>query len=125
MLFPINPPFNEFFLDVTHGHKLYVAEFGNPDGFPVVYLHGGPGAGHNPAVQNSFNPDFYRIIMFDQRGCGESTPFASLEHNTIDDLVEDIERLRKYLKIDKWTVGGGIMGFCIGDVIFKKTFRTC
>lgn len=120
MLFPINEPFNKFFLDVGHGHKLYVVEFGNPKGFPVVYLHGGPGAGHNPAFQKSFNPDFYRIIMFDQRGCGQSTPFASLEQNTIGDLVDDIEKLRRHLGIEKWTVGGGSWGSALAMFYTRK-----
>lgn len=110
MTFPVSDAVKETMIDVGDGHQLYVAEFGNPKGFPVVYLHGGPGAGHSPAWQKYFNPDFYRIILFDQRGCGRSIPFAETANNSIRDLVEDIEKIRSALGIEKWVVGGGSWG---------------
>ena len=81
-------------LDVGDGHSLYWELCGNPDGKPVVFLHGGPGGGSSPDHRRQFDPDKYKILVFDQRGCGKSTPYASLENNTTWDLVEDIEKLR-------------------------------
>lgn len=108
--FPVQEPFQTRMLDVGDGHSLYVAEFGNPDGFPVIYLHGGPGGGHNPAWQKYFDPEFYHIILFDQRGCGKSLPFAEINHNTAKHLIDDVEKIRKELHIEKWVVGGGSWG---------------
>lgn len=108
--FPVQEPYYTTMIDVGDGHSLYVAEFGNPDGFPVVYLHGGPGGGHNPAWQKYFDPEFYRIILFDQRGCGKSLPFAEIENNTTAHLIDDIEIIRTTLGIEKWVVGGGSWG---------------
>lgn len=109
-VFPIQDPYHTMMLDVGQGHSLYVAQFGKPDGFPVIYLHGGPGGGHNPAWQTYFDPEFYRIILFDQRGCGQSLPFAEIENNTTAQLINDIETIRATLGIDKWVVGGGSWG---------------
>jgi proline iminopeptidase len=97
-------------LPVSDGHTLYFEESGNPKGKPVVFVHGGPGGGTEPKVRRFFDPAAYRIVLFDQRGCGKSTPFASLDHNTTWDLVADMEVLRKHLAIEKWQVFGGSWG---------------
>ena len=89
---------------------MYWEQSGNPDGFPVVFLHGGPGAGANAAHRRFFDPDFYRIVIFDQRGAGRSKPFAGIEENTTQHLVDDIETLRNHLGIDRWLVFGGSWG---------------
>ena len=97
-------------LAVTAGHELYYEESGNPRGKPVVFLHGGPGGGTDPKQRRFFHPDRYRIVLFDQRGCGKSTPHASIDANTTWDLVADIERLRAHLGIERWQVFGGSWG---------------
>lgn len=109
-LYPEIEPYNTFFLDTGEGHTLYVEECGNPDGKPVVFLHGGPGGGINPRQRRMFDPAAYRIVLFDQRGCGQSTPAASVEGNTTWDLVADIERIRQRLRIERWQVFGGSWG---------------
>ena len=110
-LYPAIEPYQTGRLDVGDGHRLYWELSGNPDGKPVVFLHGGPGGGSSPDHRRQFNPDKYKILVFDQRGCGKSTPYASLEHNTTWDLVEDIEKLRtEVAKVDKWQVFGGSWG---------------
>ena len=98
------------YLKVGDGHELYYEESGNPNGKPAVFLHGGPGGGCMEKMRRFFNPDVYRIVLFDQRGCGKSRPHASLENNTIWDLVNDIEILRASLQIDRWQVFGGSWG---------------
>ncbi|MFT3709479.1 MAG: prolyl aminopeptidase [Archangium sp.] len=108
--FPPLEPYRTGRLAVTDGHELYFEESGNPEGKPVVFVHGGPGGGTEPRQRRFFDPNFYRIVLFDQRGCGKSTPFASLEHNTTWDLVADMEALRTHLKIEKWQVFGGSWG---------------
>ncbi|MCP3955488.1 MAG: prolyl aminopeptidase, partial [Desulfobacterales bacterium] len=97
-------------LPVSDGHEIYYEECGNPKGKPAVYVHGGPGSGSSPDQRRVFDPQKYRIILFDQRGCGKSTPTASLENNTTWDLVEDMERLRKHLGIERWQICGGSWG---------------
>ena len=109
-LYPAHKPFDEGFLDVGDGHRLYYQQSGNRDGLPVVYLHGGPGAGGSPAQRRYFDPERYRVVLFDQRGCGRSTPFASTAHNTTQNLVADIEALRMHLDVDQWLVAGGSWG---------------
>ena len=109
-LFPPIEPFNEFYIEVSAKHKIYVEESGNPNGKPVIFLHGGPGGGIEPIYRQYFNPKIWRIIIFDQRGCGKSIPHADLEENTTWDLVSDIEKIRTYLSIDKWVVFGGSWG---------------
>ncbi len=108
------PPIHEnrsFHLNVDAVHELYVEECGNSEeGVPVVFLHGGPGAGCEPYHRQLFNPEKYRIILFDQRGCGRSLPHASLENNTTQDLIDDIEKIRLELGIEKWVVAGGSWG---------------
>lgn len=109
-LYPHIEPYQTGFLKVDPLHTLYYEQCGNPDGKPVVFLHGGPGGGTTPAMRRFFDPDAYRIVLFDQRGCGKSAPHAELEGNTTWDLVADIERLRDALGIDTWQVFGGSWG---------------
>ena len=109
-LFPEIECYQSGFIQVDNEHNIYYEQSGNPNGKPVVFLHGGPGAGTSPKVRRFWDPKFYRIILFDQRGCGKSTPFASLNNNTTWNLVSDIEKLRTHLKIDKWQVFGGSWG---------------
>jgi len=109
-MFPEIEPYQSFRLRVSDLHELYVEQCGNPEGQPVVFLHGGPGAGLSKNHRRFFDPKHYRIILFDQRGAGKSTPFASLEQNTTWDLVDDIEKIRKHLGIKRWMVFGGSWG---------------
>ncbi|KAF3330346.1 proline iminopeptidase isoform X1 [Carex littledalei] len=109
-LYPQIEPYSSGFLKVSDIHTIYWEQSGKPDGHPVVFLHGGPGAGTSPSNRKVFDPTFYRIILFDQRGAGKSTPHACLEQNTTWDLVEDIEKLRKHLEIPEWQVFGGSWG---------------
>ncbi|MDC1475009.1 prolyl aminopeptidase [Gammaproteobacteria bacterium] len=109
ILYPLCEPYETGFMDAD-GHEIYYEQCGNPQGKPAVFLHGGPGGGGSENVRRFFNPDTYRIIVFDQRGCGRSKPHASLENNTTWDLVRDIESLREKLIIDKWLVFGGSWG---------------
>ena len=108
--YPPIEPYRTGMLPVSHGHTLYFEESGNPKGKPVVFVHGGPGGGTEPKQRRFFDPATYRIVLFDQRGCGKSTPFASLEHNTTWDLVSDMELIRTHLSIEKWQVFGGSWG---------------
>jgi proline iminopeptidase len=108
--FPPLEPYRTGRLPVGGGHTLYYEESGNPEGKPIVFLHGGPGSGTQPSHRTFFNPAVYRIILFDQRGCGKSVPYAELEENTTWDLVADLERLRAALHIDRWVVFGGSWG---------------
>jgi proline iminopeptidase len=103
-------------LEVAEPHILHVEEYGNPGGVPVVFLHGGPGAGCEPWHTGFFDPSRYRVVLFDQRGAGRSTPHASLQDNTTADLVTDLETLRNYLGIDAWVVFGGSWGSTLGLV---------
>ena len=109
-LFPEIPFRRSGFLDVGDGHRLYWEESGNPAGTPVVFLHGGPGSGTSPAQRRFFDPHAWRIVLFDQRGAGRSTPHASLRANTTPHLVDDIERLREHLGVERWMVFGGSWG---------------
>lgn len=113
-LFPAITPYSSGFLAVDGNHNLYWEQSGNPEGIPVVLLHGGPGAGATPTHRRFFDPDFYRIIIFDQRGCGRSYPLGSLENNTTKHLIADIDVLRKHLHIDKWHIFGGSWGSTLG-----------
>lgn len=109
-LYPEIEPYHEFQLKVSALHTLWVEECGNPQGIPVIFLHGGPGAACEPFQRRFFDPEKYRIILFDQRGCGRSVPHAELAENTTQYLVSDIETLRENLKIEKWLVFGGSWG---------------
>jgi len=109
-LHPRIDPFDQRIMDVGDGHRIYVEQCGNPQGIPVVVLHGGPGGGCSPAMRRYFDPNVYRVILFDQRGCGRSRPHASVKDNTTWHLVADIEMIRDALGIDKWMVFGGSWG---------------
>ncbi|SLN24938.1 Proline iminopeptidase [Pseudoruegeria aquimaris] len=119
-LYPAIAPFDQRTLDVGEGHRLYVEQCGNPDGIPVVVLHGGPGGGCSPAMRRYFDPQAYRIILFDQRGCGRSRPHASVEDNTTWHLVRDIETIRAALGIERWIVFGGSWGATLA-LIYAET----
>ena len=108
--YPEIEPYDHGMLDVGDGHRIYWELCGNPQGKPVVFLHGGPGGGCTPTQRRLFDPEKCRILLFDQRGCGRSTPYASLEANTTWHLVADIERLRTMIGVDKWMVFGGSWG---------------
>nr|KYP48476.1 Proline iminopeptidase [Cajanus cajan] len=109
-LYPQIEPYGTGFLKVSDLHTIYWEQSGNPSGHPVVFIHGGPGGGTSPSNRRFFDPDFYRIILFDQRGAGKSTPHACLEQNTTWDLIDDIEKLREHLEIPEWQVFGGSWG---------------
>jgi proline iminopeptidase len=108
--YPELEPFRTGMLDVGDGHRMYFEECGNPHGQPAVLVHGGPGGGSNPTMRRFHDPQHYRIILFDQRGCGRSTPHASLDSNTTWHLVADMERLREHLGIARWQLLGGSWG---------------
>jgi proline iminopeptidase len=109
-LYPALEPYNKGYLQVDGTHRLYYEESGNPNGKPVVFLHGGPGGGCSDNHRRYYDPAFYRIILFDQRGAGRSEPHACLDNNTTWHLVDDIERLRIHLGIHRWLVAGGSWG---------------
>ncbi|MGF1570605.1 MAG: prolyl aminopeptidase [Nodosilinea sp.] len=109
-LYPAIEPYRREFLAVSDRHQLYLEEVGNPAGKPVVFLHGGPGGGINSVYRQFFDPQRWRVILFDQRGCGQSTPHAELAGNTTWELVNDIEKIRAHLHIERWTVFGGSWG---------------
>ena len=109
-LYPAISSYNEFYLKVSDIHQLWVAEYGNPEGLPVIFLHGGPGSGCENYHPRFFNPQKYRIILLDQRGSGKSKPHASLEENTTQHLIEDLEKLRVHLAVNQWVVFGGSWG---------------
>lgn len=109
-LYPVIDPYHSFALAVDPPHQLYVEECGNPDGLPVLFLHGGPGGGCEPYHRRFFDPSRYRAVLFDQRGCGRSTPYGELEGNDTWALVRDIERIRETLGIERWLVFGGSWG---------------
>ena len=119
-LYPQIEPFDQRMLDVGDGHRLYVEQCGHPQGAPVIVLHGGPGGGCSPAMRRYFDPAHYRIILFDQRGCGRSRPHASVTANTTWHLVADIERIRAALGIDRWIVFGGSWGATLA-LIYGET----
>tara|TARA_B100001113_G_scaffold844_1_gene791 strand:+ start:2654 stop:3616 length:963 start_codon:yes stop_codon:yes gene_type:complete len=119
-LYPPCEPYNIDFLNRDE-HKVYYEECGNPNGKPAVFLHGGPGGGGSTNVRRFFDPDIYRIIVFDQRGCGRSLPHGCLEDNTTWNLVEDIESLKHLLGIDKWLVFGGSWGSTL-SLAYAQTY---
>ena len=109
-LYPEISPYHTFFLETGTQHAVYVEQSGNPDGIPVIFLHGGPCSGTKPDHRRFFNPDCYHIILFDQRGCGLSVPFGELEHNRTQDLIDDMERIRLHIGVEQWLLFGGSWG---------------
>ena len=109
-LYPSIEPYNSGTLKVSKLHEIYYEECGNPGGVPALMVHGGPGGGSNPIMRRYHDPDRYRIILLDQRGCGRSTPHAELDGNTTWDLVADMERLREHLQLERWQLLGGSWG---------------
>ncbi|MDE2581887.1 MAG: prolyl aminopeptidase [Rhodospirillales bacterium] len=109
-LFPEIGPFETGYLPLSGGHVMYWEQAGNPRGRPVLFLHGGPGAGAGAVHRRFFDPEFWRIVIFDQRGAGRSRPLGSLAHNTTPDLVADIEVLRRHLGLERWLLFGGSWG---------------
>ncbi len=109
-LFPEIKPYQTFFLETDSQHSVYVEECGNPEGLPVIFLHGGPCSGCKPDHRRFFDPEVYRIILFDQRGCGLSIPYGELDRNTTQDLIDDMERIRSRLQIKQWLLFGGSWG---------------
>ncbi len=113
-LYPELEPRRTGFMEVPGGHSVYWEESGNPEGRPVIFLHGGPGGGTSPKHRRYFDPRKWRIFLIDQRGCGKSTPYAGIHENTTWDLVADLERLRALVGVDRWTVFGGSWGSTLG-----------
>ncbi len=113
-LYPEISAYHSEQLDVGDGHSLYLELSGNPNGEPILFIHGGPGGGCSPEHRRFFNPEHYKIILFDQRGCGRSTPHGALESNTTDHLIADIEQIRNQLGIERWALFGGSWGSTLG-----------
>ena len=122
--FPAIRPYSTETISVTEPHRLYLEQSGNPEGIPVLFVHGGPGGGTRPIDRCFFDPDKYRIILFDQRGSGKSTPHAALDDNNTDALVADIETLREHLGIDRWVIFGGSWGSTLG-LVYAQTYPEC
>ncbi|MEM8722620.1 MAG: prolyl aminopeptidase [Cyanobacteria bacterium P01_G01_bin.39] len=120
-LYPPIEPYAQGKLQVSDLHTIHYEESGNPDGKPVIFLHGGPGGGMIPAYRQYFDPQLWRIVIFDQRGCGQSTPYAELKENTTWDLVKDIEQLREHLNIARWVVFGGSWGSTL-SLAYSQTY---
>ncbi|MBB71218.1 MAG: prolyl aminopeptidase [Legionellales bacterium] len=118
--FPPIKPYTTHELAVDDTHTLYIEECGEPDGIPIVYVHAGPGTCLDPVSRQFFDPEKYRIILFDQRGCGRSKPHASVENNTTAHLVEDMEKIREYLNIDAWILFGGAWGATLA-LVYAET----
>ncbi|MEJ2043387.1 MAG: prolyl aminopeptidase [Reinekea sp.] len=119
-LFPEIRPFENEMLDVGDDHQLYFERCGTPTGIPVLVVHGGPGAGCSEQMRRFFDPERYHIILLDQRGTGRSTPYACVENNTTDDLLDDMERLRKHLQISRWVLFGGSFGATLSLLYAEK-----
>lgn len=113
------------FLSRPDGHRVYLEQSGNPQGIPVLMCHGGPGGGSSPFQRTLFDPQQYRIVLFDQRGCGQSTPFASLERNTTQDLLADMDAIRLHLGIAQWVVAGGSWGSTLALVYAQHFPQHC
>ena len=109
-LYPEISPYHATWLERPHGHKIYVELSGNPHGKPIIFLHGGPGGGTNPKQRQFFDPKHYQIILFDQRGCGQSKPLGETNGNTTQDLLSDMEAIRKHFDIKRWIIFGGSWG---------------
>ncbi len=124
-LFPPVTPYSQGFLSVDETHTLYWEQSGNPDGIPILVLHGGPGAGATATHRRFFDPEFYRIIIFDQRGAGRSHPLGSLKNNTMEDLIADMEKIRLHLKISRWHLFGGSWGSTLAISYAEQYPQTC
>ncbi len=124
-LFPPISPYSSGYLQVDEIHNLYWEQSGNPDGVPIILLHGGPGAGATPAHRQFFDPNHYRIIIFDQRGSGRSTPMGCTENNTLNDLIDDLETLRQHLRVDRWHLFGGSWGSTLALAYASKHPKIC
>ena len=120
-LYPAIKTYAEHKISVASPHKIYVEECGNPDGLPVLVCHSGPGAGCETYHRRFFDPEQYRIILFDQRGAGRSTPHAELTHNTTQDLIDDMETIRDYLGIERWVLFGGAWGSAL-SLLYAQTY---
>lgn len=116
---------NSLRLTVGNVHSLYVETCGNPSGTPVLVVHGGPGGGINPHMRRYFDPAFWRVVLFDQRGAGQSTPYASIQHNTTDALIDDMEQLRKHLGIERWWLFGGSWGSTLSLLYAQRHPERC
>ena len=123
-LYPPVEPFDQRVIDMGDGHRVYVEQCGRADGVPVLVLHGGPGGGCSPAMRRYFDPEVYRVVLFDQRGCGRSRPHASVHANTTWDLVADIEVIRATLGIEKFILFGGSWGATLA-LIYALTHPDC
>jgi proline iminopeptidase len=121
LLYPAIEPFAQHSLQVDNTHTLHIEECGNPFGIPVIFVHGGPGGGHSAIHRQFFDPMAYRIILFDQRGCGHSKPHACLTNNTTAHLIEDMDKIRRHLKIDKWLLFGGSWGSTL-CLLYAQTY---
>lgn len=122
ILYPVIKPYSEIFIEVSPLHRLSVSQAGNPEGIPVIVLHGGPGGGRSQRLSRFFDPLRYRIILFDQRGCGKSTPYGELADNNADALIDDIDKIRHHLDIKKWVVFGGSWG---AQLALRYGFEYC
>ena len=120
-LYPAREPYAIDRIKVEGGHELYVEQSGNPNGYPILFVHGGPGGGTSPVQRRFFDPKRFRIILFDQRGCGQSKPHASLENNTTNHLINDMETIRRTLKVDQWAIFGGSWGSTLG-LLYAEAF---
>lgn len=120
LLYPALQPYKMEWLDVGGGHSVYIEQSGNPAGVPILFVHGGPGGGTSPIQRRFFNPQKYRIILFDQRGCGKSQPHAELKNNTTHDLIADMEHIRTYLDVDRWGLFGGSWGSTLALLYAQK-----
>lgn len=121
ILYPPIKPFVQHSLQVDNTHALHIEECGNPQGIPVIFIHGGPGSSYSAIHRQFFDPDAYRIILFDQRGCGQSKPHACLTNNTTAHLIEDIDKIRRHLNIDKWLLFGGSWGSTL-SLLYAQTY---
>ncbi len=124
-LYPALEPYKMDYLDLDGLHQMYWEESGNPEGVPVVVLHGGPGAGTSPSQRRFFDPSYYRIILYDQRGAGKSLPHGELKDNTTPHLIADMEKLRVHLNIDRWYVFGGSWGTTLGIAYAEEHPTRC
>ena len=120
-IYPEVKPYESFMMKVDAIHNLYVEVSGNPQGIPVLFLHGGPGAGISPLYRRYFNPSIYKIILFDQRGAGKSTPYGSIENNTSEDLIQDIKKILDKLNVTKTIIYGGSWGSTLA-LLFSESY---